>query len=225
MTEAIGQVLAFAVAVAISPIAIMGVTLMLASARARSNGPAFVAGWVVGLAAAGTVVLLLSGAADPSERGQPADWVNVAKLVLGALLLLVAVRRWRRRPGPHAAPELPSWLQAIDDFRPRRAAGLGIVLSAANPKNLLLTVGAAAAISQTGASTGSQAVALAVFVLIATLGTGVPVAIYFALGERSRRLLEGLRERMSRDNTTIVVVLCLVIGAKLIGEAISGFTA
>jgi len=43
-------------------------------------------------------------------------------------------------------------------------------LSSANPKNLLLAVGAAAAIARTGIGSGEQAVAYVVFALIATVG-------------------------------------------------------
>ena len=44
MGQAIGQELVYAVGVALSPIAIVGVVLMLGTPQARSNGPAFVAG-------------------------------------------------------------------------------------------------------------------------------------------------------------------------------------
>jgi threonine/homoserine/homoserine lactone efflux protein len=103
-----------------------------------------------------------------------------------------------------------------------QGAGFGVILSAVNPKNLLLTVGAAAAIAQTGASTGAQAVALAVFVIIGTLGVGAPVGLYFALGERSRRALDELRSWMAAHNAAIMAVLMLVIGAKLLGDGLSG---
>lgn len=225
MGDAIGQVLSFGVGVALSPIPIIGVVLMLGTPRARANGPAFILGWVIGLAGAGTVVLLASSGADASEGGQPADWVNVLKLVLGALLLLVALTQWRGRPREGQEGEMPKWMQAIDTFKAGKAGGLGVLLSAANPKNLLLAVGAAAAISQTGAATGDQAVALAVFVLIGTLGPSAPVALYFALGERSKEILDRLKAWMSSHNAAIMAVLCLVIGAKLIGDAISGFSA
>ena len=49
--------------------------------------------------------------------------------------------------------------------------------------------------------------------------------LYFALGERSKRILDDLKERMGRNNAAIMAVLCLVIGAKLIGDAISAFSA
>jgi threonine/homoserine/homoserine lactone efflux protein len=118
---------------------------------------------------------------------------------------------------------MPAWMQAIDTFQAPKAAGLAVLLSAINPKNLLLVVAAAAAISQTGASTGSQAVALAIFILIGTVGPGAPVAIYFAMGDRSKRVLDELKAWMSHNNAAIMAVICLVIAAKLIGDGIAGF--
>ena len=223
MADATGQILAFAVAAAISPIPIIGVILMLATPRARTNGPAFVLGWVVGVAGVGAIVLLLSNGADAGDHGEPADWVNALKLVLGGLLVLLAAKQWRQRPRRGQKAEMPRWMQSVDHFTPARAAGLGVALSAANPKNLLLVVGAAAAIAQTGAAAGAQAVALAIFTVIASLGTGVPVALFFALGDRSHRTLDSIQDWMSQNNAAIMTVLCLVIGAKLIGDAISGF--
>ena len=44
-----------------------------------------------------------------------------------------------------------------------------------------------------------------------------------ALGDRSRDLLDALRGWMARNNAAVTAVLFLVIGAKLIGDAISGF--
>jgi threonine/homoserine/homoserine lactone efflux protein len=221
MGEAIGQVLSFGVGVAISPVPIIAVVLMLGTPRARSNGPAFVLGWVVGLAAVGTIVLLLSSGASASEAGEPATWVGVLKLVLGALLVLVAVRQWRGRPRGGAEAELPKWMATIDTFKPPKALAFGVLLSAVNPKNLLLTVGAAAAIGQTGIGAGEQAVALGVFVVVGTLGPGLPVGIYFALGRRGVAILDDLKAWMGGHNAAIMAVLCLVIGTKLIGDGIA----
>lgn len=143
------------------------------------------------------------------------------KLVLGGLLLAVAVKQWRAQPAAGEEAELPKWMQTIDAFTASKAAGFGLLLSAVNPKNLLLAVGGAAAIAQTGASSGAQAAALAAFVVLGTLGTGAPVAIYFALGDRSQRLLDRLKDWMARHNAAIMAVLCLLIGAKLVGDGIS----
>jgi threonine/homoserine/homoserine lactone efflux protein len=221
MGDAIGQVLPFAVVVALSPIPIIGVVLMLGTPRARSNGPAFILGWLIGLSLAGTIVLLVASGANASESGEPATWVGVLKLVLGALLLLLGVKQWRNRPRGDADAALPGWMRRVDQFTPDRAAAMGVALSAINPKNLVLTIGAAAAIAESGLGTGDQAVALAVFVLVGTLGPGLPVAIYFLMGERAARMLDDLKEWMGHHNTAIMAVICLVIGAKLIGDGIS----
>jgi threonine/homoserine/homoserine lactone efflux protein len=224
MGAAIGQVLSLGVGVALSPVPIIAVVLMLGTARARANGPAFVLGWVIGLAVVGTVVLLAASGADASESGEPATWVDVLKLVLGCLLVLVAVRQWRGRPREGDEAALPKWMQTIDTFAPGKALAMGALLSGVNPKNLLLTLAAASAIAQTGIDTGQQAVALVVFIAIGTLGPGLPVAIYFALGARAKGVLDELKLWMAGHNSAIMAVLCLVIGTKLIGDAISGLS-
>jgi threonine/homoserine/homoserine lactone efflux protein len=222
VAEAIGQILTLGVGVALSPIPIIAVVLMLGTPRARANGPAFVLGWVIGLSLVGTLVLIAASGADASEGGEPATWVDVLKLVLGCLLALVAVKQWRGRPHEDDEAALPKWMQAIDTFKPSKAFGMGVLMSAVNPKNLILTVAAASAIAQTGIDTGRQAAALAVFIVLGTLGPGLPVAIYFALGPRGKHVLDDLKLWMAAHNSAIMAVLCLVIGAKLIGDAITG---
>ena len=222
MAEAIGQILTLGVGVALSPIPIIAVVLMLGTPRGRANGPAFVLGWVIGLAVVGAIVLAVAGGAGANEDAEPATWVDVVKIAVGVLLVLVAVRQWRGRPRRDAEAELPGWMRTIDTFTPTRSLAIAAGLSGINPKNLLLTVGAATAIAQTDISTGEQAIALAVFILVGTLGPGIPVAIYFVLGDRARRLLDDLKTRMAANNAAIMAVLCLVIGVKLIGDGISG---
>ena len=231
MGRAIGDMLPAAVGVAISPLPIVAVVLMLVTARGRSNGPAFLLGWLFGITAVGTIVLVLASGASASEEGQPADWVSWLAISPRSAM------RSRSSAGPlrrstmarldadgqlltmpllfasnaiHPLSLMPGWLQ---------------VLSAVNPKNFLLIVAGTTAIAQTGISAGQQAVALIVFVVIASIGVGTPVVVYFALGERSREPLDRLKSWMAHNNAVIMAVLLLVIGVKLIGDAIAGFSS
>lgn len=224
MGRAIGGSLPLAVGIALSPLPIIAVVLMLTSRNARVNGPMFVLGWLAGLGIVGAIVLALAGAGNASQSGSPATWVSWVKIVLGVLLLLVALRQFQGRPHGDDEPQMPKWMATIENTNPAAAAGLGVVLSAANPKNLLLAVGGAAAIAQTGIPGSQQALAYLIFALIGTLGVGIPVIIYFAMGERSERLLAGLKDWMSAHNAVIMAVLCLIIAAKLIGDGISSLT-
>ena len=224
MGEAIGQVLLLAVGVALSPVPIIAVILLLVTPRARVNGPAFMLGWLLGLAVVGVVVLAIAGPTDGADDGGP-TWVGVLQLVLGLGLVLVALRQWRSRPrGSDEETPAPKWMSAVDSFTPIKSLGTGVVLSAANPKNLLLSVAAAAAIAEAAISSGQEAAAYAAFALAGTVGVAVPVVVYFALGSRAGPVLHGMKIWMGRNNTVIMAVLCLVIGAKLLGDAIGGLT-
>jgi hypothetical protein len=224
MGQAIGGSLALAVGIALSPIPIIAVVLMLTTPRARANGPAFVLGWLLGLGVVGAIVLAVAGPANASSSGAPATWVSWLKIILGAGLLLIAVRQFRGRPHGEDQAPMPKWMGAIENFKPAAALGTGALLAGANPKNLILAVAGAAAIAQTGIAGAQQAIAYLVFAVIATIGVGAPVVIYFAMGERSQELLSKLKNWMGQHNAVIMSVLCLIIGAKLIGDAISALT-
>ncbi len=223
MGEVIGEILPTAVGVALSPVPIIAVILMLVTPRARVNGPLFVVGWLLGLAVVGAIVMTVAGPADSADGGAPPTWANILQLVLGVLLLLVALRQFRGRPHGEEEPPVPRWMGAIEGFGPGKAVAAGSLLSALNPKNLLLAVSAAATISQAGLPGGDQAVAYAVFALVGTVGVAAPVVIYFAMGDRAGGILDRLQGWMAHNNAVIMSVLCLAIGAKLIGQAISGF--
>jgi threonine/homoserine/homoserine lactone efflux protein len=222
--DAIGQMLPSAVGVAVSPLPIVAVVLMLVTPRGRVNGPAFVAGWCLGLAILGAIVLSVAGGADSTSSSGPATWVSVVLLIVGLLLLALAVRQWRTRPAAGEDPPPPKWMGAIDTFTPVKSLGAGALFSSLNPKNLLLAVAGAAEIADTGISAGSEAVAWAIFVVIASLGVAAPVVLYFALGTRSQEILENLKTWLAHNNATIMSVLFLIIGFKVVGEAISGFS-
>jgi threonine/homoserine/homoserine lactone efflux protein len=225
MGHALGTVLPLAVAVAIFPVPIIAVVLLVGSDRGRTKGVAFVLAWCAGLAAVGAIVLLVAGGLDASDDGEPATWANVLLLGLGLFLLVYAAKQWRGRPGAGEEPPTPGWMRTLEDFTPLKACFAGFALSALNPKNVLLTAAAATEIAEVGLSAGKQAAVLLAFVLIASLGVLVPVAASIVLGGRSREPLNRLRTWMARNNAVIMAVLFLLIGAKLVGDAISGFSS
>jgi Sap, sulfolipid-1-addressing protein len=136
----IGNILPLALGVAISPIPIIAVILMLLSPKAHTNGPAFLLGWVAGLAAVSVAVTALSGTAGLGSGGGGSVVGSLIKILLGLLLVGLAVREFRNRPRPGQQPQLPGWMRAIDTISSVKALGIAILLSALNPKNLSLTV-------------------------------------------------------------------------------------
>ena len=224
MGQGVSEVLPFAVGVAIVPIPIIAVILMLFSRRARVNGPLFLLGWAAGLTVAFGAVYALSDAGDVATDSTASDSVSWGTLVLGVLLLLMAVRSWQKRPAPGVTPPLPKWMAGMDAIAPGKALGLGVGLSAANPKNLILVIGAATGLAQLGLSTGDAIVGLIVFVVIGSLSVAGPVAYYFAGGETAARTLDELKGWLATNNATVMAVLFLVFGAVLVSNGLAPLT-
>lgn len=222
MGQAIGDLLPSAIGVALSPVPIIAVILMLGTPKARSNGPAFAIGWVIGLIVVSVIVLLVASDADDADSGASTA-VNWVKLLIGVLFLLMAIKQWQGRPKEGEEAEMPKWMGAIDGFTAPQSFGLGILLSGVNPKNLALTLAAAASIAQAGLSGGESAIAVAVFVIIGSLTVAGPV-LYYLLVPSSAGLLGEIKQFMSAHNAVIMFVLLLVLGAKLLGNGIAGLT-
>ena len=221
MGQAIGGILPLAIAVDISVLSIIAVILMLITPRARSNGPAFVAGWVLGLVVVGGLVLIIADAADVSGSSGPSTAAYAIKLTLGVLLLLLAVRQWRSRPGPGEQAPAPKWMASLDSFTPVKSLGLGAAMSGVNPKNLALTAAAAISIAQAGLPGGQQAAVLAVFIVVGTVTVAAPLVVYLALGSKADSTLNGWREWLAANNAAIMLVVFLVFGFVLIGQGIA----
>jgi hypothetical protein len=222
MGNVIGSILPQAIGVAISPIPIIAVILMLFSKRARSNGLAFLAGWVLALAIVGAVVLVLAGAGKVSAGGTPSTLSYVFHLLLGLVLLFLAVRNWQKRPKEGETPEMPKWMATIDSFTAGRALGLSALLAGVNPKNLALAVAAALSIAQAGLSGAQPWIALAVFVLVASLSVSAPVLYYLIAGQSAEKTLNTWKAWLTANNATVMFVLLLVLGVKLVGDGLGG---
>lgn len=220
MGKAIAGVLPEAIGVAISPVPIIAVVLMLATPKGESNGLAFLIGWLVGLFAVGSIVLLVADPAGASTETGPAPWVGWLLLLLGAFAVLAGILQFRKRPKPGEEPAMPGWMKAIDKFTAGRAASIGLALAAVNPKNLMLTVAAAAAIAGAGLDGGESFLALSVFVLVGSLGLAIPIVIYFLGGAKAAASLEELRQWLAIHNPAIMTVLFVIIGMKLVGNGL-----
>lgn len=222
MGQVMREIVPLAIGVAISPVPIIAVILMLFTQRAQANSLVFLLGWVVGLAGACTLFVWLSGTQDLSTAGEPstaASWINV---VVGVLLLLAALRQWQSRPEPGDEAKGPRWMKRIDALGPGIALGLGVLLSAVNPKNLLLTVKAGVSIGGAGLSAVDEAVAIAGFTLIGSITVALPTIAYVVAGERAKPSLNRAKAWLLLKNAMVTAALLAVLGVALLGNGIAG---
>lgn len=211
------DVVPLAIAIAASPFTIIPAILLLFTPRARATSLTFLAAWIVALAVGVTVFVLLASVIEGYE--ETPTWVAWARLVLGAVLIVLGVRQWLSR---HTPKPTPAWMQRIGTATPRRAVRLAILLAYANPKALLLLVAAGLSIGAAELTAGAMAVTIAVFTAVAALTVAVPVLLYAVLGERMLGPLTRVRDWLERNNSIVMAIVITAIGMMLLLEGVSG---
>lgn len=217
MGSVIGDLLPVAIGVAVSPIPIIAAILMLLGKHARTTSIGFAAGWLIGIVVAVVVFVFVGGAIDTSSG--PSATVSWIKLVLGVLLLALGVHDWRSRSADASEPK---WMAAIDEMKPPAGFGIGFVLAAVNPKNLMLCVAAGVSIGSGGLDSSEQIVAVVVFAVIAAISVVGPVIAYQLASSKLAGPLDSLKGWLQANNQAVMAVLFLVLGVSLLGKGIGG---
>ena len=121
---------------------------------------------------------------------------------------------------------MPKWLSTVESVSPPKAFGFAVLLAAVNPKNLILTAGAAAGLAQVpGLSTSDAVVAIIVFVAIASLTILLPVLYALLGGEHAKATLDAVKEWLTVHNAAVLTVLFLVFGVDLIAKGLPPLTS
>jgi hypothetical protein len=221
MGTVIGELLPLAVAIAISVTTIITTVFMLLSPKAKSRTVGLLVGCLVGVGGAVAVFTLLADQLPKQSSGGSSPAAAVIKMVIGILLVVLALREWRERPGSGDRAELPKWMAGVDSMTPFRALVLGLLLSAVVPKNLLIALSAGLIVGEAGFGGSQAAVVIVLFTAIATSTVAVPVVAHLVASARMRGPFERLRGWLVENNVVIMVVVLLVIGVVMIGNSIA----
>lgn len=217
MLSTFGEVVAVAVAIAASPFPVIPAILLLFTAQPRRTGGSFLAGWFVGVL--GATALFAGLAAAIETRDYPPGWVSWARLLLGAALVVLGVRQWLARA---AVKEPPAWIANISTATTASALRLGLLLSAANPKVLLLAAAGGLDIGAAELPVGETTIVVLLFSLVASVSVAAPVVAYSIMGERVLGPLGTARDWLERNNAAIMAVVIAAIGAALVAKGLSG---
>jgi hypothetical protein len=216
--EAVGNALPISIGIALSPFAIAAILIILMTARAKTNAPAFLFGWVLGFLVVGSLVDLIPE--TPSDASGPKTLPGLVRIALGLALLLLAIQQWRRQPAPGEKVEVPKFLARLDNFGAIQSSVTGFLLSAVHPKNLPLIIAGVAAIRATNLDEGGENVAFLIFTAISSLTIVLPIAGYFIARENVEATFGRWKDWLVRNNGTVVILLLLLLGTLLIGRGI-----
>jgi hypothetical protein len=221
VAEALAGVLPIAIGIVVVPLPIAAIIVILFSPRATANGLAFLGGWVAGLTAVGGLTLLIADGSRVADEAGAARWASAIKLLLGVGLLFLAYRSFEKRPRTGEEPAAPPWMSALESYTAAKAARLGLVLAAANPKNLLLVVSAMAGVAVAGLPAGQAAGVLVVFVAVSSVGVILPLAYSLLGGEGVRDSLVAWRTWLVANNAVVVAAVLLVLGVLIVFDSLA----
>ncbi|MGK9148173.1 GAP family protein [Plantibacter flavus] len=225
MLDVIGSLLPLGLAVALSPFPVIAIILVLLSERARASGPAFLAGWVLATTVVAIVFTALAKTVEPSDPDVPNPLTGVLRLALGALLLVLAVRKLRGGPKLDAdgEPELPGWMSTLTSATAGRSFTMALLLAGANPKNLAITAAASLSIGTGGLAPGEVVWSIVVFALIASATIVVPVVGHAFFAAQLDAPLRRLEVWLLGNHTAVMGLLLVIFGVILLGNGIASF--
>jgi threonine/homoserine/homoserine lactone efflux protein len=211
------ELIPLALVVAVSPLSIIPAVLVLHTARPKPTGLAFLAGWILGLAAVTAIFVEVSSLLSGLEKTPP--WASWLRIVIGVALVVFGVFRWlTRKRSPHS----PAWMNKITGTTPGRAAIIAAVLVVVNPKVLFICAAAGLAIGSAGLGTAGAWISEAFYVLVAASSVAIPILAYAVAGERLDAPLARLKDWMERHNAALVAAILTIIGLLLLYKGIHG---
>lgn len=219
MTEAIGQILPLAIAVALSTVPILATILILLSDAKPIVSIALLVGWAVGVASVLTLLTIGIGLIPASFLRRNDSAVGIFRIVLGCVLLVYPVIVWRRHP-PRPRSELPHWMSTLGKINAWGALGFGIAL-ALRPKNVILSVAGAVVIGDASLRDGDAAIVIAIFTLVGVSTVAAPIIGYLAAPEKTRKPLNATRTWLVDHGEILMVVVSLMAGVVIIGSGIA----
>jgi threonine/homoserine/homoserine lactone efflux protein len=211
------ELIPLALVIALSPLSIIPAVLVLHTPHPRPTGLAFLAGWLIGLAALTIVFLELSNLVV--DLGKPPTWASWVRVVVGAALIVFGVYRWLTRK---RAAHTPAWLQKLGTLSPARACLAAMALAVVNPKVLFMCVAAGLAIGTAGLGSAHVWVAVVWFVAVAGSTVALPILAYAVSGDRLDEPLQRLKDWMEQQHATLVAAILVVIGLLVLYKGIHG---
>lgn len=207
------QALALALAGSIYPPAVAAVIALGRGSEVRSRVFAFVFAALLVTYAIGTLLLLVlvELGVTGSLHVTPGAAVDLA---LGVLLILLALRLYRRRPDPAAAKPsggAPSKIERYLESR-RLAFVLGITLYVLPSP---IYIGAIKAIADARFSTSEELLALGVVVVVMLWMIELPMLMLLAVPARAASTLERINLWFARHGRSLAIVASAAVGAYL----------
>ena len=195
------------------------VILLLISERGWRNGLGYALGYTSAYSLIGVAVILLGYRAAENTTGGRSLFLPILLLILGALLIWLALRNWRK-PSSESKEE-PRFFSIVDNITPLKAFGFGAMVSVVNFKNLALFLTAQSVVVLSSLSFPQKIIITLLVVLVFCLSVIIPVTIYLLFPKRAKDLLNTIKQFLNQHSRPIGIWAPLVFGLLFIIKGIT----
>ena len=211
----------YAIIAAASPLVVTATFVVIRSDRPRTNGIAFLAGFLIGTALA-CLVGLVVGSTAVARLDSRSGVENLLTLMLGAALLVVGLKARTAPPRPvsDGSSRSAAILAGLAHVKPAAALSMAALLGFGGPKRLLLTLLAMAAVTEADLGKPADTTLVLLYMGVATILVTVPVGIVILAGERAAEILGRGQSWVTEHATVLRVWLSIGLGLALVGDAI-----
>jgi Sap, sulfolipid-1-addressing protein len=224
--HASATVVFYAMIAAASPLALTTTFVVLRSERPRTNGIAFLAGYLFGSTVA-CILGLIAGQAAVTHLDSHKAIEHVVTILLGLALIAFGLRSRTKVTVPVAeqSSRAAAILEGLRHVGPAAAFSTAGLLGFGGPKRLLLTFLAMATINEAKIDDVENLALVALYIATATVLVWVPVGIVIIAGERAAVLLERGEAWLTTHAGGLRVWLSLGTGVALVAVGIVRFFA
>ncbi len=201
--------------ITLEPIPLTAFILVLASKNGVKKGAAFIFGWLASLAAVVALTVALTGNNPPRSNTAPSIAALIVKILIGAALLVIAVRRRRKLGQPKPPKKTPKWQTGIDNMSPWFAIALGPLTQ---PWGLVAA--GVAVIVEAQLSHWQDYLALFLFCLIATAAYLVMELFAGFKPVETQKFLAQTRAWIETHTDQVIIIVSFVLGFWLIGNSL-----
>jgi len=206
------NLLLIGLAITLEPFPLTAFILVLSAEKGIWKGLAFILGWLACLVIVIASVIAATQNNPPKPNTAPSDAALAAKLAIGVVLILIALRKSRQMGRPRKPA---GWMAKLDRLSLLSVAGLAAFL-----QPWTLVAAGAATILEAKLSSADSFLALIFFCLLAT-SSFLYLEVYATFaGARAEARLSRLREWLNSHQDQVIIGVFLLIGLWLAGNSI-----
>jgi len=205
MSHLIPQLIIVGLGASISPIAVMVLIAVMAHKNAGKNSLSFILGYTATLIAIGIAGVSVFHASS-TKASKTHGYID---LLLGIICFALIIYNVSKKGDKKETKKIK------EDINPLKAITLGSICMFSNPSTYVIYISGLHTIGAAKLKVSDSLLSLGLLTLVTLVTLIVPVFVYFAFPQKSKKMLDSFRKWLLRHKKIIGIAVLVLIGSYL----------